>query len=331
MRKLALVLLAAQAALAAVSGVIVNGTSGQPQAGAQVTLYKFGTGAMERVAEAASDAQGKFAFTQEVPAQGPSIVRVNWQGVLYNHMMPPGSPTTGLTVRVYDASKQPGGAKVSKHMLLFEPSGDKLVVTESWIIENTGKTTWFDPSAGSVKFHLPKAAGENPELRATAPDGAGMSVPVPVAPTAAADVKAARFEIKPGETRMDLSYQVPYTAGEPYQGKIASKDDNTYLIAPSGITLTGENLTDLGAEPRTQAHIFGLQGTAYKIELSGVAAATPAAPEAEGESEAGPQIQAILPRVNSQAGAILAIALGILALGFVLLYRKKESDERGGR
>ena len=120
-----------------------------------------------------------------------------------------------------------------------------------------------------MKFQLPKAAGENPELRATAPDGAGMSVPVPIADTAAADVRAARFEIKPGETRMDLSYQVPYTPGEPYQGKIASKDDNTYLIVPDGIGMTGDNLTDLGTEPRTQAHIFGLQGTTYKIQLTG--------------------------------------------------------------
>ncbi len=330
MRTLAILLLAASAAMAAVSGVVINGTSGQPQAGATVTLYKFGTGAMEQVAEVQSDAQGKFAFTQEVPAQGPSIVRVRWQGVLYNHMMPPGSPTTGFTVTVFDASRQPGAAKVSKHMILFEPADGKLAVTESWIISNEGKTTWFDPAGGTLKFQLPKAAGDNPEFRATAPDGAGMSVPVPIAETSAPDVRAARFEIKPGETRMDLNYQVPYTPGEPYQGKIASKDDNTYLIAPNGITMTGANLTDLGTEPRTQAHIFGLQGTSYKIQLTGAAAEAPA-PTADEEADSGPQIEAILPRVNSQTPAILALALGILALGFVLLYRKKESDERGRR
>ena len=44
-----------------------------------------------------------------------------------------------------------------------------------------------------------------------------------------------------------------------------------------------------------------------------------------------------MPRVNSQAKLILGLALGILALGFALLYRAnpdvaaKESNERGRR
>jgi hypothetical protein len=328
MRQLAILLLLVNAAFAAVDGVVVNGTTGQPQAGAKVTLYKFGTGAMEPVADVQTDAQGKFAFTQEVPAQGPSIVRATWQGVLYNRMIPPGTPATGLTVTVYNVSKEPGAAKVSKHMLLFEPAGGKLGVTESWIVINEGKTTWFDPASGTVRFYLP-AAAESAVLHATSPDG-GVPVPAPVAKVSA-DVRAARFEIKPGETRLDLTYQTPYTSGEPYQGKIASKDDNTYLIAPNGVTLAGENLTDLGPEPRTQAHIYGLQGNAYKITLTGTAAPSADAAPAAGEENAGPQIEQILPRVNNQKNLILGLALGILALGFLLLYRKKETDERGRR
>ena len=109
---------------------------------------------------------------------------------------------------------------------------------------------------------------------------------------------------------------MPYTAGETYEGRIVTKDENTYLIAPNGITLTGNDLRDLGAEPRTQAHIFALDSNAYKIQLTGEAAAAP--PES---SDSGPKIEQIMPRVNSQTTLIVALALGILALGFVLLYR----------
>jgi len=42
---------------------------------------------------------------------------------------------------------------------------------------------------------------------------------------------------QPGETRFDLNYSVPYTAGTAYAGKIASPDENTYLVAPEGVTL----------------------------------------------------------------------------------------------
>ena len=40
-----------------------------------------------------------------------------------------------------------------------------------------------------------------------------------------------------------------------------------------------------------------------------------------------------MPRIYTQAKTILAVALGILALGFALLYRKseKEAHERGRR
>jgi hypothetical protein len=99
--------------------------------------------------------------------------------------------------------------------------------------------------------------------------------------------------------------------------------------------MTGDNLSDLGTEPRTQAHIYGLKGAAYKIQLTGAEAAPPGAPDTTEQSESsGPQIEQIMPRLYSQAKLILALALGILALGFALLYRTpvpKESNERGRR
>jgi hypothetical protein len=107
------------------------------------------------------------------------------------------------------------------------------------------------------------------------------------------------------------------------------------------VTLQGENLNDLGLEPRTQAHIYGFTGrAAYKIVLTGEAqAAPPAAAEDTdaAESESGPRIEQIMPRIYGQAKPILALALGILALGLALLYRAappggaKEANERGRR
>jgi hypothetical protein len=41
------------------------------------------------------------------------------------------------------------------------------------------------------------------------------------------------------------------------------------------------------------------------------------------DSDSGPRIEQIMPRVNGQTKLILALALGILALGFALLYRAR--------
>src|SRR5262249_4735687 len=129
------------------------------------------------------------------------------------------------------------------------------------------------------------------------------------------------FAVKPGDTRFDVTYTMPYTGGTEYSGRVLTKDENTYLIAPDGITMRGENLNDLGSEPRTKAHIYGLTGTSYKIQLTGSVAAS-AEEQPQAESDAGPKIEQTLPRVNRQAKLIVPLALGILALGFALLYRK---------
>ncbi|HEV2447605.1 MAG TPA: carboxypeptidase-like regulatory domain-containing protein [Candidatus Sulfopaludibacter sp.] len=331
MTKLGSFLLFSVTAFAAVSGTVTNGTTGKPQANTTVTLYKFGQGGMEPADSVKTDAQGSFTFTKDPQTPGPKMVRIEIDGVTYNKMMPPGTPTTGLTIDVYNASKEPGAAKVSKHMLLFEPAGDQMTVNETLLVSNSGKTTWADPQSGTIRFFMPEGAA-NLDAKGTAPDG--MPVPIPTDKTGKANIYAAKFECKPGETRFDLTYTVPYKTGAAYEGKIASDDENSYLIAPNGVTLQGDGLKDLGTEPRTQAHIYGLADKSYKITLTGAEAAAPSDASADQPDSSGPQIEEIMPRVYGQKWAILGLALGILALGFVLLYRSqpaKETHERGSR
>ena len=208
--------------------------------------------------------------------------------------------------------------KVSKHMILLEPGGGQMVVDETYLCSTT--------DGGRLPFYLPVAANGQVTVNATA--AGGVAIAAAVKKTSKPDVYAVDVPVKPGETRIDLSYTVPYTEGAAYEGKIVTQDDNTYLIAPNGMTLQGENLNDLGQEPRTQAHIYGLTGAAYKVVLTAEEAA---------DSESGPRIEAILPRIYGKAWLIVALALGALALGLVLLYRApaptatKETNERGGR
>jgi hypothetical protein len=301
-----------------------------------VTLYKFGQGGMEPVTETKTDAQGQFTINRDPAGPGPAMLRVEIDNVTYNHMLPLGTPTTGITLDVFNASRQPREVKISKHMLLFQPSsGAPMTVNETFLVDNSGKTTWVDPVNGTLRFYLPAAAQGKVDATAAAPDG--LAVPIPTGKTSAPQVYAAKFEIKPGETRFDLNYAVPYTAGAVYAGKIPTEDENTYLVAPEGVTLEGSGLQDLGEEPRTHAHIFGLAANAYRIKLTGAvaaaAAAEPAADSADSQ-DSGSRIEVILPRVNGKAKLIVGLALAILGLGFALLYRAqapaaKESDERG--
>ena len=314
-------------AFAAISGTVINGTTGQPQAGITVTLLKMGASGPEPAGQVKADAQGKFSVDAAV--QGPTLVRATLDGVTYNHVLVPGTPSEGITLEIYNASKEPGGAKVSKHMILFEPTGEQMVVNEAFIVSNTGKTAWNDPGNGTLHFYLPPTVKGEVHVSATPPGGQPLQQGVEK--TGQANVSKINFPMRPGDSRVDLTYQVPYKEGTPYAGKIASKDDNTYLIVPSSVTMKGDNLSDLGQEPRTQAHLFGLKGSSYQVELTGSVSPrnTEADTSAPGANDGQPQIQQVMPRVYSQVKIILALALGTLALGFALLYRMPDKETNG--
>jgi hypothetical protein len=197
-------------------------------------------------------------------------------------------------------------------------------VNETFLFTNNGKMAWSDPDRGTLHFFLPTAAGKA-QVNGTAPGG--MPIPVGVLKTSQPDVAAVDFAVKPGDTRFDVTYSLPYTTGAPYPGKIVTKDENTYLIAPNGITMAGDGLNDLGTEPRTQAHIFGFSGSAYKVTFTGSEAAPPAASNDQPESS-GPQIETIMPRIYGKAPLLLALAFAILAVGFAMLYRTPTKESK---
>lgn len=326
-------LLSVAPVFATISGTVMNGTTGQPQPGITVTLLTMGASGPEAAGDGKTDAQGKFSLPASVSQQGPTLLQATLDGVTYTKIVPPGTPSEGLTFDIYNASKDAGAAKVSKHLIFFDPTDQGLAVNEAYLFTNDGKTAWNDPTDGTLQFFLPAGANGNVKINATPPGG--MPLQQPASKTNKPDVFKVNFPVRPGETRFDVSYVTPYTAGQPYAGKIVSHDQNTYLIVPKGVTLTGDNLSDMGQEPRTSAHIYGLKAAAYKISLSGAAEAGPADnSDSGGDTSAqdpGNQITEIMPRLYSKVAPILALALGILALGFVLLYRTspKEPNERG--
>ena len=302
---------------AAVDGVVTNKTSGKPQAGATVTLYKLGQAGMESLESVKSDAQGKFLINQ--PVDGPHLIQTAYDGVTYNHILPPGSPTSGLSLDVYNSSKRPGAAHVLRHFLIFQPSGAQMAVSEGFTFQNNGLITYNDPDGGTLKVYVPSAAKGAVQVKATAPQG--MPIDRAAEKTDQPDVYKIDFPIKPGETNFEVSYVVPYSSGEVYEGKVLYKTgEPTLLVAPSGITLKGDGLESKGREPRTQASVFSVAGSDFKVEISGSLAV---ADTDSGDS--GPAIEQIPPKILQKNTIwILALALGILALGFIVLYRAQQ-------
>ncbi len=181
-----------------------------------MALYKLATRTgLELIDQAKSDAQGNFTINQT--PQGPHLIRTAFDGVTYNHMLPPGQPTTGIPIEVYNASKQPGERQSGEaHDPVRARRPARSQVSETYLFKNDGKTAWNDPDSGTLKFFLPAGASK-PDVKATAPGG--MPLGAPVNKTAKPDVFAVDFAIKPGDTRIDVTYTVPYTEGADLRGQ----------------------------------------------------------------------------------------------------------------
>jgi hypothetical protein len=312
--------LAASASLlfAEVNGTVLNQSTGKPQPNATVTLYKLGGAGMDSVESVKSGADGKFVINQ--PVEGPHLVQTAFDGVTYNHMLPPGRPTTGLSLTVYNASvKRPPGARVDTHMVLLEPGAGQLSVNESVIFKNDGTLAYNDPAGGTLRIFVPENATGRIGVRATAPQG--MAVERAAVKTGTPGVYKIDFPVKPGETRFDISYAVPLDAAGTFSGKVLHGGGPVRVVSPAGVTLKSDSLRLLGQEPTTQASVFELKSPEYSVRIEGTGSLQSPAGGAD-EEESGAGLQQIWPAVYDRFLVILGLALLIFLFGFIILYRR---------
>lgn len=308
-------LLAAALPLAAVDGTVINQTTGRPAANTMVTLFRMDQGGMAPVETMRTDSQGRFASKQD--AQGAKLLQVIFDDVVYSHMVTSGMPTAGLRVDVYNASAKPGAARIEQHMVLLEPFGGQLNVSEAYVFRNDGKTTYNDPDNGTLRFWMPPEARGIVQVSATSPGG--MPVQRSAVKTSDPDIYKLEFPIKPGETRIDLRYLLPLPQDSTYEGRVLH-NGATRLVTPANVTLAGDSIRHIGEEPQTHANIYDLNAANFKVAVQGSGTLQQETAEASGSE---PQIQQIMPKVWERVRLITALAFGILALGFVLLYRAK--------
>jgi hypothetical protein len=303
---------------ASVDGTVMNATTGQPQASVIVILVQPTAQGPQTLATVKSDAEGKFKIDKDV-TPGPEMLQAIYQGVLYTLMLPPGTPPTGVQVKVYNATAQTGVAKVSQHMILVEPSATSLEISETFLMENESTTTFQDPVKGSVQFYLPEAAGGKVTVTINSPG----SVPIqrPAEKTKEKDVYKIAYPVKPGESRFDVSYSLPPT--HTFASKVLHGEGVTRLVTPPSVTLEGSGVESLGQEPQTRAHIYGAGGADYSVKITGTGSLRNPDSAAPEEDTGAPQIEEGAARVYSRMYWVMGLVFAILGLGGVLLYRKR--------
>ena len=308
-------LLVALPAFAAIDGTVINGTTGMPQPSVTVTLVHPGEGGMQTLGSAKSGPDGKFAIDKEVPSP-PALLQAEYQGVTYNTIIPPGTPSTGVRLSVYDATNKLSTDIMQQHLVILEPINGQLRVSETFLVENKGNTTFQDLSKGSVQLFVPK--GTTTEVTVTAPGG--MPIKRPPEKTSQADVYKISYPLKPGETQFELAYTLPDATK--FSGKAVDKEP-LRLVTASTVTLSGATLKDLGTEPRTQAHVYEVPaGAPYEVSIQGEGPLRTENAQADDGDTGQPKLTSGMARIYSRLYWVLGLTFGLLAVGGALLYRK---------
>jgi hypothetical protein len=308
---------------AAVDGTVVNGTTGKPQANVAVSLVQPGNEGMQTLGSAKSDAQGKFQI--EKSGQGPQLVQALYDGVTYSKMLPPGTPTSGVQVDVFEVTKDVQTAGVPQHIVFIQPTADQLAVTEVYLVKNETKKTLNNAADGTLQFYVPGHTAQEGGVRVSVTAPGGMPVQRPAEATKSPGVYKVNFPVKPGETEFNITYALP--AAKEFSSKSVRRGLDTKFVVPRGVTLEGAGVTALGTDPSGKASLYSTSGQEYSVKIGG--SVDPSAAGAPDDDSGQPQITQTNPRLYGQLPIVLGLAVAILLLGLVVLYRSDRRTPKG--
>ena len=225
------------------TGTVKNSTTGKPAAGDDVVLLSLGQG-MEEAGRTKSDAKGNFSF--KLDAQGPHLIRVIHQEVTYHRMAPPG--TTSVEVEVYDVGKKVEGIEVVADIMRFQSGNGQLQVERTFAVTNNSKPPRTQMNEHNLEFYVPDGAQVTEGQAMTAGGQPVKSAPVPEGANAK-NRYAFLFPLRPGETRFNVLYTVPYTGSVNIDPKSVYPLEHFVAIAPKSMEFSAAPGTNFQIAP----------------------------------------------------------------------------------
>jgi hypothetical protein len=225
-------LVSAGAFAAQITGTVTNATTNKPSSGDEVTLLSLASG-MQEIATTKTDSQGH--YTLNVPdADGQHLVRVARQSVHYFQAAPPGTTTVDITV--YDAATQVEGLITDARVFHLQASGGSMDVQESYILNNQSQPPRTKIGNQTFAVTLPDGA-QMGEASLTGPSG--MPLTVAAVPSGAKNRYAYDFPIKPGQTRFEVTYKLPYSGSYEFSFKPEGPLSELGVLLPKSMKFNG--------------------------------------------------------------------------------------------
>jgi hypothetical protein len=213
-----------------ITGTVTNKTTNKPAAGDDVVLIRLQQG-MQEAARTKTDAKGR--FTLEVPDDGLHLVRVTHDKANYFRPAPPG--TQSVEVDVYNAAAKVKGVTSEADVMRIQTdeSGKALHVVENFFVKNESTPPLTQFSDRPFDFFLPEGAVVEGSA-ALAPGG----MPVQASPVPLGDPGHYTFifPIRPGETRFQITYRLPYSGSLKFAPRVQMPTDTIAIMMPKSMS-----------------------------------------------------------------------------------------------
>lgn len=212
-----------------ISGTVTNKTTSKPAAGDDVVLIRLAQG-MQESTRTKTDAKGH--FTLDVPDQGLHLVRVTHDKANYFRPAPPG--TQSVEIEVFNAAPKVEGVSGEADVMRIQTDagGNGLRVVENFFVKNESNPPRTQFGERPFEFYLPSGAVVEGSA-ALAPGG----MPVQASPMPLGDPNhyAFIFPIRPGETRFQVTYRLPYNGTFKFTPKLAMATDTIAIMMPKAM------------------------------------------------------------------------------------------------
>jgi hypothetical protein len=212
------------------TGLAKNSTTGRPSVGDEVILFSLGQG-MGESGRTKTDAMGRFSFKID-DAQIPHLIRAIHEGVTYNRMAPPG--TTSVAVEVYDVAKRVGGIAVVADIMRIQAAKGVITVTRDFGVRNASVPPRAQMNEHNLEFYVPDGA-RLIENSGTAITETGIPLKSAPLPEPEKNRYSFGFPLRPGVTRFEVTYQLPYAGNADLDPRSIYPLENFVVMLPKSM------------------------------------------------------------------------------------------------
>jgi hypothetical protein len=229
------------AAAVTITGTLTNRTINKPSEGDTIGVINLAQG-MDEIAKATSDAHGKYKLS--LPEGGQFLLHITHKGAEYFARVPPNSNT--VDVDVYDSAQHVDGLSGEAIVVRVEtdPSGKTLNMGMNMFVNNASTPPRTQFGADTFDFYLPKGAMIVESL-ASAPGG--MPTQTPVKSLDNNGHYAFTFPVRPGETRFQVAYTLPYSGKQTFNIKQTLPTSDVAIMLPKSIKFSPDSATHFQA------------------------------------------------------------------------------------